>query len=225
MKHSMIIVAGGSGSRMGAELPKQFIELKGKPILMHTLETMHDFDAQMQLILVLPEDQMDFWEQLCYKHEWRVPHDLANGGATRFLSVKSGLELVGGDLVGVHDGVRPFVSHSVIRSCFDTAAGQVAAVPVVPIIQSLRRLNGENNVAVDRSEFRAVQTPQCFQTHALKSAFAATDRTDFSDDASVVEANGIKIQLVEGNAENIKITTPLDLELAGLIIGRRTNSN
>lgn len=221
----MIIVAGGSGTRMGTELPKQFIELAGKPILMHTLGKMQAFDQEMQLILVLPEEQMDFWEQLCGKHNWRVPHLLANGGATRFLSVKSGLQLVEGSLVGIHDGVRPFVAKAVMQNCFESADENGAAVPVMPIVQSLRKLNGSSSEAVNRNDYRAVQTPQCFQTEVLKQAFQAADRTDYSDDATVVEANGGEIHLVTGNAENIKITTPFDLEMAGLIIERPTDSN
>lgn len=217
----MIIVAGGSGTRMGAELPKQFIELDGLPILMHTLQHLYAMDADMQLVLVLPEDQMDFWEQLCYKHGWRVPHLLANGGATRFLSVKSGLALSEGKLVGVHDGVRPFVSEEVVEACFAEAEKTGAAIPVVPIVQSLRKLEGNGSVAVDRNSYRAVQTPQCFQTELLKKAFARADRTDYSDDATVVEASGHQIAMVEGNSENIKITSPIDLELAQLIIARR----
>lgn len=221
----MIIVAGGSGTRMGAELPKQFIELEGKPILMHTLDSLNTIDASIQLVLVLPESQMNFWEKLCGKHAWQVPHLLANGGATRFLSVKSGLEQVTGELVGVHDGVRPFVTSEMVNSCFAEADKSKGAVPVVPIIQSLRKVDGEGNEAVNRDDYRAVQTPQCFQTTVLRNAFAKADRTDYSDDATVVEATGVSISLVEGDQENIKVTTPFDLQLARLIIARRTESN
>lgn len=219
----MIIVAGGSGTRMGADLPKQFIELNGLPILMHTLQHLHEMDATMQLVLVLPESQMDFWEQLCCKHNWRVPHLLANGGATRFLSVQSGLALAQGKLVGVHDGVRPFVSRDVVQACFKAAESNGAAIPVVPIIQSLRRLENGESKAADRNEYRAVQTPQCFRTELLKKAFASAEHTDYSDDATVVEASGHPISMVEGNNENIKITSPIDLELGQLIIARRKN--
>ena len=221
----MIVVAGGSGSRMGADLPKQFIELEGKPILMHTLDALHEIDPEMQLILVLPASQMDFWEELCGKHNWTVPHQLANGGATRFLSVKSGLEQATGELVGVHDGVRPFVSKEMVDRCFAEAQKNKAAVPVVPIVQSLRKINQEKNTAVNRNDFCAVQTPQCFQTQVLKDAFAKADRADYSDDATVVEAFGVPISLVEGDQQNIKVTTPFDLQLARLIIARRTESN
>jgi 2-C-methyl-D-erythritol 4-phosphate cytidylyltransferase len=225
INRSMIIVAGGSGTRMGTELPKQFIELNGKPILMHTLEAMHDFDSEMQLIIVLPKIQMDYWESLCGMHKWAVPHLLANGGATRFLSVKSGLEKATGKLVGVHDGVRPFATAEMMERCFAEAERSNAAVPVVPIVQSLRWLNDGCNEAVDRDEYRVVQTPQCFNTDVLRSAFSNADRTDYSDDASVVEANGVAISLVAGDQENIKVTTPFDLQLAQLIVARRTMSN
>lgn len=218
----MIIVAGGSGTRMGADLPKQFIELDGKPILMQTIDALYAIDNEMQLILVLPEDQMDFWEELCEKHQWRVPHLVANGGASRFLSVKSGLELATGELVGVHDGVRPFISAKMIDRCFDSAERMKAAVPAVPIVQSLRKVNGDDNAAVNRDEYRSIQTPQCFRTSVLKEAFVKADRIDYSDDATVVEANGVSISLVEGDQENIKVTTPFDLQLARLIIARRT---
>lgn len=221
----MIIVAGGSGTRMGADLPKQFIELNGMPILMHTLENLHTFDSKMELVLVLPESQIRFWKELCQKHNLQIQHAVAKGGSTRFLSVKSGLEQVTGELVGVHDGVRPFVSHQVMKNCFAIAEEKGAAVPVVPIVQSLRKVSGSENEAVNRDEFRAVQTPQCFQTSLLKNAFASAGRTDYSDDATVAEANGHEIQLVEGNQENIKLTNPFDLELARLIIARRTDSN
>lgn len=225
MNRSMIIVAGGSGTRMKSELPKQFIELNGKPILMLTLEAMHDFDSEMQLILVLPETQMDYWESLCGMYNWAIPHLLANGGATRFLSVKSGLEKAIGKLVGVHDGVRPFVTAEMMERCFSEAERSNAAVPVVPIVQSLRWIHDGCNEAVNRDEYRAVQTPQCFNTDVLRSAFANANRTDYSDDASVVEANGVAVSLVDGDQENIKVTTPFDLQLGQLIIARRTRSN
>lgn len=206
---------------MGADLPKQFIDLEGKPILMHTLDVLHEIDSDMQLILVLPKSQMDYWEKLCGKHNWAVPHLLANGGATRFLSVKSGLERASGELVGVHDGVRPFVTAEMLDRCFEAAALKQASVPVVSIVQSLRKVTGNENLAVNRDEFRAVQTPQCFQTSVLKEAFARAEKTDYSDDATVVETNGVPITLVKGDEENIKVTTPFDLQLARLIIERR----
>lgn len=226
MKKSMIIVAGGSGTRMGAKIPKQFIELNGKPVLMHTLENLHVIDRNMQLVLVLPKNQFSFWNQLVQTHKFSIPHLLAPGGTTRFLSVKNGLaKAVNSDVVGVHDGVRPFVSKKVVEACFSEAESNGAAVPTAPIVQSLRRLSGETSDAVDRNQYRAVQTPQCFQTSVLIKAFDSANGIDYSDDATVVEAAGKKIQLVDGNPENIKITTPIDLELAQLIILRQSRQN
>ncbi len=222
MNKTMIIVAGGSGTRMGAEIPKQFIELDGKPVLMHTLENLHVMDREMKLVLVLPKEQFSFWDELKEKHKFLVAHELAEGGETRFLSVQNGLTKASdSDVVGVHDGVRPFPSQKVIDACFAVASQSGTAIPVVPIIQSLRKLTDDQSEAIDRNEYRAVQTPQCFQTQILKKAFEIADRTDYSDDATVVEASGVTIRLVEGNTENIKITSPIDLELAQLIIARQ----
>lgn len=218
----MIIVAGGSGTRMGAEIPKQFIELSGKPILMHTIHGMKAADSSMQLILVLPADQLNTWEKLCYKHDFSVSHIMAEGGATRFQSVQSGLRLVDdAELVGVHDGVRPLFSSSLIEDVFAEAEKIGAAIPVTPVVQSLRQVTDQTSKAVDRSEYRQVQTPQCFKTEVLREAFEKAEHVNYSDDAAVVEANGGSISLVNGDLDNIKITTPLDLELAELIIARR----
>ena len=222
----MIIVAGGAGTRMGAEIPKQFIELNGKPILMHTIENLQAIDANMQLVLVLPKKQFLFWDELKEKHSFSIPHSLAEGGETRFLSVKNGLvKVADSELVGVHDGVRPFASKKMVDACFEAANHSGAAIPVVPIIQSLRILTDGNSSAVDRNSYRAVQTPQCFQTTILTKAFGSADRTDYSDDATVVEEYGQKIAMVDSNVENIKITTPTDLELAELIVAIQSKSS
>jgi 2-C-methyl-D-erythritol 4-phosphate cytidylyltransferase len=207
---------------MGSVIPKQFIELNGRPILMHTLENLQAIDPEMELVLVLPSDQRVFWSDLVVKHSFSVPHRLANGGNTRFESVKNGLAMVtDADVIGVHDGVRPFVSNEVVLACFEMARSEGAAIPVVPIVQSLRRTDTEPSRAVDRSSYRAVQTPQCFSSEVLRKAYESAASTEYSDDASVVESIGKNIYLVEGNEDNIKITSPLDLELAQLIIGRR----
>lgn len=221
VKRSMIVVAGGSGTRMGSELPKQFMELNGKPILMHTLDSMFAFDPAMQLILVLPETQLNYWNELCKSQQWSTPHECAKGGNTRFQSVSNGLELAKGMHIGIHDGVRPFASHHTMRNCFAAAEQHGAAVPVVPIVQSLRKIVDGTNEAVNRDEYRAVQTPQCFNAEVLRDSFAKATKNDYSDDASVVEACGNKIMLIDGDSENIKITTPFDLVLARLIIERR----
>jgi len=226
MKKSMIIVAGGSGTRMGAEIPKQFIELNGKPILMHTMENLHGMDETMQLILVLPKEQFSYWNELKKAHNFSTPYTLAEGGETRFLSVKNGLaKITDSEVVGVHDGVRPFASKKVVDACFESAKQSGASIPVVPIVQSLRSITEGNSSAVNRNNYRAVQTPQCFQVSILKKAFDCANRIDYSDDATVVEAFGQTIHLIEGNSENIKITTPIDLELAHLILARHSKSN
>ena len=206
---------------MGVATPKQFLELDGKPILMRTLERLHSIDTAMQLVLVLPKDQIPTWNQLRSKHGFRIEVELAEGGATRFLSVKSGLSKVSdADVVGVHDGVRPFVSATVIDECFQKANEFGAAVPAVPVVQSLRKVDSNENKGVDRNIFRAIQTPQCFKYSILEQAYSSAKGVDYSDDASVVEETGVKIQICDGNEENIKITSPLDLELAQLIISR-----
>lgn len=220
MKRCMIVVAGGSGSRMGADIPKQFLPLRGVPLLMHTLKNLHGIDQSMKIILALPLDQLHQWEELCAEQAFHVPHVTVVGGKTRFQSVQNALKaIVDEDLIGVHDGVRPFVSTEVVENCFKAAEQRGAAVPVVPVVQSLRRLDAELSEAVDRSAFRSVQTPQCFRREVLLDAFANASHDRFTDDAAVVEANGHRIALVEGNSENIKVTTPLDMQLAELLVG------
>jgi 2-C-methyl-D-erythritol 4-phosphate cytidylyltransferase len=219
LKRTMIIVAGGSGSRMGTNVPKQFLLLKGVPILMHTLRNLHKADGTMTLILVLPSDHIEAWESHCETLEFSVPHITVAGGPTRFRSVQNGLAAVkNSDFIGIHDGVRPFVSKTVVENCFISAAQHGAAIPAIPIANSLREVRNGANVAVDRSAFRSVQTPQCFRTSIIKDAYAKAPHDLFTDDASVVESAGNKIALVEGNPENIKITTPMDMKLAELLI-------
>ena len=219
MKRYAIIVAGGSGTRMGTEIPKQFIPLRGRPILMHTMEAFYDFDSSMELILVLPEDQFDYWNQLCAEVEWEIPFRLAAGGETRFHSVKNGLALISVDgIVGIHDGVRPFVSKETLERCYNTAAKENSAIPVVPVTDSLRLITENGNTSVRRDDYRNVQTPQCFWYNVLAPCYDEGYRDDFTDDASVYEAAGFQVNLVEGNPENIKITTPKDLKLAEYLL-------
>lgn len=213
MKKYVIIVAGGKGLRMGAGLPKQFLLLDGKPVLMHTLQRFYDFDPAVSLILVLPEAHQTYWQKLCREYGFAVPHTVACGGETRFHSVKNGLaKVTGNGLVGVHDGVRPFVSASTIRQCFDRALETGAAIPVLPVTDTLRELAGEKSHTVDRNRYCTVQTPQVFRTEVLQEAYRKPYSGTFTDDASVVEASGFSITLVPGNRENIKITTPFDLK-------------
>jgi len=219
MNRSAVIVAGGSGTRMNSDIPKQFLLLQGRPILMHTLEAFHHFDAAIDLVLVLPADQLDSWSDLCRQHSFSVPHRLTAGGETRFHSVKNGLELVSDShVVGIHDGVRPLVNSATLQACYNGAEENESAIPVTPVTDSLRRITPEGNQSVLRSAFRSVQTPQCFQTRLLIPCYNEGFREDFTDDASVFEAAGNKINLVEGNSQNIKITTPQDLMLAEALL-------
>ena len=218
MKKHIIIVAGGKGLRMGGDIPKQFLPVGGKPVLMRTLEAFHAYDASMQLILVLPVSQQAYWKQLCAEYQFDLAHEIADGGETRFHSVKNGLALVKEDgLVGVHDGVRPFVSQEVIARCYEEAVSLKAVIPVIGVVETVRHLTGEGSETVPRDQYKLVQTPQVFEVALLRRAYEQVYTELFTDDASVVEALGEKVYLVEGNRENIKLTTPFDLKLAELL--------
>ena len=236
MNRFVIIVAGGKGLRMGGELPKQFIPIEGRPVLMRTLDTFHACDSSIQIILVLPRDHQEYWRELCALYSFTVPHRIADGGATRFHSVQSGLALVDAPeaLVAVHDGVRPFVSHEVISRCYADAEAHGAVVPVIPVVETVRQLIREEeaegearhlevivnskSVTVDRNAYRLVQTPQTFRATLLRRAYKQPYTDAFTDDASVVEALGEAVTLVDGNRENIKLTTPFDLIVAKALI-------
>ena len=213
----VIIVAGGKGLRMGSDIPKQFLPIGGRPVLMRTLERFREYSADLQIILVLPEAQQDYWQDICQKYDFQVEYQLANGGQTRFHSVQNGLALVPDDaegVVGVHDGVRPFPSVEVIRNCYETARTTKAVIPVIPVVETVRHLEKEGSVTVPRGDYRLVQTPQTFDIRLLKAANRQPYNDGFTDDASVVESYGHAITLVEGNRENIKITTPYDIVVA-----------
>ena len=220
----IIIVAGGKGLRMGSDIPKQFLPIGGIPVLMRTLERFRAYSSALHIILVLPEAQQDYWRQLCEDYHFDVEHQIANGGQTRFHSVQNGLALVPDDaegVVGVHDGVRPFPSIEVIRNCYETARTAKAVIPVIPVVETVRQLisNGlQDSRTVPRDEYRLVQTPQTFDIQLLKAANRQPYNDGFTDDASVVESYGHAITLVEGNRENIKITTPYDLKIAEILI-------
>ena len=219
MRNCCIIVAGGNGSRMGTELPKQFLPLKGKPVLFHTMRNLHKFDHSLKLILVLPDDQINTWQKLCNEHRFFIPHLLISGGETRFQSVKNGLSLTSGcELIAVHDGVRPLVSHETLTRCFNCAAEHGTAIPVLPANESVREGSMNESVPVDRSRYFLVQTPQVFKASILKESYNQTWIPEFTDDASVVEHSGVTVQLVMGNRENIKITFPEDLQIAELLL-------
>ena len=225
----VIIVAGGKGLRMGGEVPKQFLPIAGKPVLMRTMERFREYsDAcrpatdPLQIILVLPKAQQDYWRQLCQEHRFSLEYQLADGGATRFHSVQSGLSLIHDDetgVVGVHDGVRPFVSVDAIARLYDAARRERAVIPCLPMTDSLRR-RGEDGMwhSAVREDYRTVQTPQVFDIQLLKEANRQPYDESFTDDASVVAAIGHEPAMIEGNRENIKITTPMDMLIAEALV-------
>ncbi len=232
----VIIVAGGKGLRMGGDLPKQFLPIGGRPVLMHTLQRFRNYSEELRIILVLPHDQQSYWHELCRQYDFHVEHVVADGGETRFHSVQNGLNLIPDDaagVVGVHDGVRPFVDIEVIARCYDAARLSGAVIPVVPVVETLRQLSDISDApvtskTVPRSDYRLVQTPQTFDIQLLKAASrhaidlsggsTAVIAKTFTDDASVIEAFGHAITLVEGNRENIKLTTPFDLVVAEALL-------
>jgi 2-C-methyl-D-erythritol 4-phosphate cytidylyltransferase len=222
MKRFAVIVAGGSGSRMKSDIPKQFLEIAGLPVLMHTISVFKEFDPAMQIILVLPASQIDYWKGLCTKYEFNIPHEIVEGGSTRFHSVKNGLAMITEEgVIGIHDGVRPFVSIETLRNTYTTAKEKGNAVPVIDAFESVRQTLGSSNKALDRTTIKLVQTPQVFRSGQLKKAFTLPYTDEFTDDASVAEAAGFKINLVEGNRENIKITTPFDLKTGEMLLSEK----
>lgn len=217
----VIIVAGGKGLRMGGEIPKQFLPIGGKPVLMRTMERFHEYDPALKIILVLPKDQQEFWQELCRKHDFKIMHQVADGGETRFQSSKNGLALIPDEdegVVAIHDGVRPFVSTDVIERCFDAARDDFAAIPVVSVTDTLRYIDRGHGHNVLRDHFRSVQTPQCFDISLAKQAFDQPYRETFTDDASVIESLGCQVTMVKGNRQNIKLTTPFDMKVAELLM-------
>jgi len=215
VKRTALIMAGGKGLRMGTSLPKQFLLLNDKPVLMHTLSAFYALDATIRLILVLPDGHKSYWSSLCREYHFLVPHELVSGGSCRFESVQNGLAVAGEEgLIAIHDGVRPLVTTSLIQRCFEAAHQHGAVIPVMPVIESLRLLEAAGNRAVDRGAYRLVQTPQTFQAEWIQRAYREAKSTDFTDDASVAQAAGWPIHLVEGERHNLKITEAADLQLA-----------
>lgn len=211
-KKAAILVAGGSGKRMGGPIPKQFLLLNGRPLLCWTIEAFHRYDQAMPILLVLPEEQIPIWRALCIGHNFHVEHEVVAGGAERFHSVREGLRKVLGDpIIAVHDGVRPLASVELIARCFAAAEEYGAAIPVIPISSSVREVNGDASKAIDRSRLRAVQTPQCFRANLLRKAFELPYDPAFTDEATMVERIGANVQLVDGDERNIKVTTSVDL--------------
>ncbi len=224
MKTIAIIVAGGSGTRFGAQMPKQFLELGGKPILMRTIEAFEEAltGVDHELLVTLPAIQMKLWRDLCTRYGCAVPHRVVAGGETRWHSVKNALDTLGDgddlDVIAVHDGVRPLVSVDLIACICDRARHCGSAIPVVPLNDSVRQVDGEESHALDRSSLRAVQTPQAFEARLLLAAYRQDFDSTFTDDASVVERYGHSVTLVEGEPHNLKITRPMDLALAEYLL-------
>lgn len=221
MNYYVVIVAGGSGSRMGSDIPKQFLLLHGKPILMRTIERFHQYNSNIKVILVLPSSQHEYWAKLCIEFSFTLPHTIASGGETRFHSVLNGLNTINDIshcIVGIHDGVRPLVSIETISNCYKVAGAYGNAVPSIEMIDSVRELDGKSSKHVNREKFKAIQTPQVFNFGLLRRAYTQRYNPAFTDDASVLEAAGIQINLVEGNRENLKITTPTDLIIAEALV-------
>lgn len=217
MEKFVILVAGGKGLRFGGEVPKQFLPVKGRPVLMRTIDVFKKAFPEIHVVLVLSPSQQEYWKQLCKEYSFDVPLQIADGGETRFHSVKNGLSLIPDThaIVGVHDGVRPLVSEDTIFRCYETAENEGTAVPVVPVVETVRKLEEDGkSKTVDRNLYRLVQTPQTFQVEILKKAYGQPYESFFTDDASVVEKMNVPVVLVEGNRENIKITTPSDLLFA-----------
>jgi 2-C-methyl-D-erythritol 4-phosphate cytidylyltransferase len=219
MQLYVVIVAGGTGKRMGAEVPKQFLELAGRPVLMHTIERFKSFSEAIEIITVLPENQLRHWLDLQKKYSFTVPQTIVKGGTTRFHSVRNGLKFVNiPGLVAIHDGVRPFVSLDTIRRCFAVAEKLGNAVPAISPVESLRMVTETGNSPVNRLHIKQIQTPQVFSAELIKKAYLQEYRPEFSDDATVLEDSGEKINLIEGNRENIKITNPEDLLISSALL-------
>lgn len=211
-----IITAGGKGLRMGAEIPKQFLNLAGKPILLHTLEKFDSIENRGEIVVVLPENEVSTWQEILKKFDVKIPHQITTGGTTRFLSIQNGLaKLPDSGYLAIHDGVRPLLSKHLIYNAFEQAIKHKAVIPVIDITDSLREITSENtNKSIDRNRIKAVQTPQVFEINLLKAAYKNATSTDFTDDAAVVEAFGHPVHLISGEKQNIKITQPFDLIIA-----------
>lgn len=212
MKTTAVILAAGKGMRMKSAIPKQFLLMKNKPVLLHSLEKFAHFN---EIILVLPESQIDYWKSLCSKYNSKILHTIVNGGDSRFYSVKNGLEKVDDNsLVAIHDGVRPLVTKKLIDLLISEAKPGTGSIPVIPLKDSIRKFKNGNSLAVDRNDLWKVQTPQCFISSEIKKSYMQKFSKRFTDDASVFESSGGKIRAVIGNETNLKITTKYDLKFA-----------
>jgi 2-C-methyl-D-erythritol 4-phosphate cytidylyltransferase len=224
MQKYVIIVAGGKGNRFKSDIPKQFIKLLGLPILMHSINAFYYFDHKIEIIVVLPAEQKELWKELCQENQFTIKHQVVIGGEYRFYSVKNGLARVkSGGIVAIHDGVRPLIDNETIKRCFKMAKNEGNAVPVVDLVDSVRQIDPDgSSFMVDRSKLRLIQTPQVFRTELILQAFEKEFQSSYTDDASVLEAlYPGSIKLVEGNRQNLKITTAEDLMFAEAILKSR----
>lgn len=214
-----IVVAAGSGSRFGAEVPKQFCEMNGMPVLMHTINALRESETG-EIVVVLSRDMIDYWESMCERFQYDSP-EIVTGGSTRWQSVKNAIVAKGGDadIISVHDGARPLISPGLVRGLVERVkSGDVAVIPVVPVTDSLRQIKDDGcSKAVDRRSFYSVQTPQLYDGELLRKAYSEPESPLFTDDASVIENIGVAVTIFPGEPTNIKITHPMDLAIAGLI--------
>lgn len=215
---SIIITAGGIGTRIGSSIPKQFIPLNEKPILLYTIERFYHFDPHAQIIVTLPKDWQAYWEDLLIDNDFRIPHRVVDGGRERYDSIQNALKHCVGKYVAVHDGVRPLVSSETLARCFKEVQHSGAVIPVVPLKESIRVKEGDLTRSVDRSSYVLVQTPQCFEKEILRKAYELQYDETVTDDATLVERSGTVVTTVDGNEENIKITTQTDLSVAEFLL-------
>lgn len=221
MHNVVIIVAGGSGSRMKTNVPKQFLTLKDKPVLMHSIEAFYNFDDKINIILTLPENYFEYWKSLCNKFSFKIDHNIVKGGKTRFHSVKNAVETIGkSDLIAVHDGVRPLIDKFTIEKCFKVASEKGNAIPVADIPESIREIKDKSSKSVNRKNYKIVQTPQIFKSELLIKAYKQEFKEHFTDDASLLDEMGEILNLIDGNRENIKITTQSDLIFAEALMSQ-----
>jgi 2-C-methyl-D-erythritol 4-phosphate cytidylyltransferase len=221
MKKIAIIVAGGTGTRMQSTIPKQFIEINGKPVIIYSLEIFYQYDNFIQFIIALHPDYFSMWGKIIKKYPVFSGIRIVPGGESRFHSVLNALKMIDGEyIIAIHDAVRPLVSRETISRCFKTAETDGCAIPCLEISESVREITSTGTRPVNRDKFRTIQTPQVFRSDILKTAYRQKYRNNFTDDATVVEKAGYRITLVEGNRENIKITTKEDLILAETLLGK-----
>ena len=219
MRRYTIIVAGGSGQRMKSPVPKQFMELNQKPVLMHTIEKFYSTGSSINIVVVLPKSYQSVWASLCDRHQFNVPHQICDSGSTRFQSVKNGLAHCKEEgIIAVHDGVRPLIHPDLIHKLYNEAESNSAVIPVYPVLESIRKSDKEGSKALDRSKYYTVQTPQCFSSELLQNAYQQNEKDTFTDDASVVEALGKVVHLIKGDRMNIKLTTPEDFVFAEALL-------